>query len=166
MARTHAAKERATYAVMSDNNRRGVASGVLCEPTMHSLLCNGAVNISLQQWINMQHYRKWCILWGAALRLYNEGLTQLDLGLSRVLELAVAAENWERWQSKAIENNGKKGIKMCKEDFMCDFKLQWDLWIRCQETTCGECNRLRTLVCVKCGNSSSVIINCSYELNG
>jgi hypothetical protein len=25
-----------------------------------------------------------------------------------------------------IENNGKKGIRLCKEDFMCDLKLQWD----------------------------------------
>jgi hypothetical protein len=30
---------------------------------------------------------------GAALRLYNEDLTQLELELSRVPELAIAAEN-------------------------------------------------------------------------
>jgi hypothetical protein len=37
-------------------------------------------------------------------------------------------ENWvEFWrlQPKVIEN-GKKGIRLCKEDFMCDLKLQWD----------------------------------------
>jgi hypothetical protein len=37
--------------------------------------------------------------------------------------MAVAAENRvsgvDRWQ-----NNGKKGIRLCKEDFMCDLKLQ------------------------------------------
>jgi hypothetical protein len=26
----------------------------------------------------------------------------------------------------AAADNGKKGIRRCKEDFMCDLKLQWD----------------------------------------
>jgi hypothetical protein len=39
---------------------------------------------------------------------------QLELELSRVPELTVAAENWE----KVIRNNGKKGIRLCKEDFI------------------------------------------------
>jgi hypothetical protein len=58
----------------------------------------------------------------AAPRLYNEDLIQLEQELSRVLEMAVAAENWESRLSKVIENNGKKGIRLCKEDFMCDLK--------------------------------------------
>jgi hypothetical protein len=36
------------------------------------------------------------------------------------------------WQ---LQNNGKKGIRLWKEEFMCDFKLQWDCYeIRCQDT--------------------------------
>jgi hypothetical protein len=49
-------------------------------------------------------------------RQYNEDLTQLELELSRVPELAVEAENWESRQSKAIENNRKKGIMLWIED--------------------------------------------------
>jgi hypothetical protein len=45
MARTHAAEERVTYAVTSCNNRRSVASSVLCGSAPSSLLCNcAAVN--------------------------------------------------------------------------------------------------------------------------
>jgi hypothetical protein len=25
-----------------------------------------------------------------------------------------------------IDNNGKKGIRLCKDDSLCDLKLQWD----------------------------------------
>jgi hypothetical protein len=32
------------------------------------------------------------------------------------------------------QNNGKKGIRLCKEDFMCDLKLQWD----CYESVAGK----------------------------
>jgi hypothetical protein len=61
-------------------------------------------------------------------RLYNMDLAQLELELSRVPELAVAAENWESRQSSRIENNGKKGIRLCEDDFMCDLKLQCDCY--------------------------------------
>jgi hypothetical protein len=53
---------------------------------------------------------------GAAPRLYNEDLTQQEGELSRI---ALSAENSESRQSKVIENNGKKGIRLCKEDLMC-----------------------------------------------
>jgi hypothetical protein len=35
----------------------------------------------------------------------------------------VVVKNWVefwRWQSKLIERNGKKGIRLCKKDFMCE----------------------------------------------
>jgi hypothetical protein len=101
MARTHAAEESVMYAVTSRNNRRGVARGVLGS----GVFC------------------------GSAPRLYNEDLTQLELELSRVPVLAVAAENWESRQSKVIENNGDKGIWLCKEDFLCDLKLEWECYL-------------------------------------
>jgi hypothetical protein len=49
MARTQAAEKRVTYPVMSRNNRRRVAIGVLCRSGPRSLLRNCAVNIYLQQ---------------------------------------------------------------------------------------------------------------------
>jgi hypothetical protein len=42
--------------------------------------------------------------------------------------LAVAAENFDSRQSKMIEINGKKEIRLCKEDFMCELKLQRDTY--------------------------------------
>jgi hypothetical protein len=44
---------------------------------------------------------------GAALWLYNKDLRQLELELEKASEVG-------SWQ-----NNGKKGIRLCKEDFMC-----------------------------------------------
>jgi hypothetical protein len=48
--------------------------------------------------------------------------------LSRVPELAIAAENWGCRQSKVIENNGKKGIRLYEEEFICDLILQWNYY--------------------------------------
>jgi hypothetical protein len=53
---------------------------------------------------------------------------QQEVELSGVPELAVAGENWESRQSKVIENNGKKAIRLVEKDFMCDLKLQWDCY--------------------------------------
>jgi hypothetical protein len=43
-------------------------------------------------------------------------------------DMSLGAWNWIgqslwNWQ---LQNNGKKGIRLWKEDFMCDLKLQWD----------------------------------------
>jgi hypothetical protein len=54
--------------------------------------------------------------------------SKVELREDKWEEMAIAAENWGSQQSKAIENNGKKGIRLCKEDFMCDLKLQWDFY--------------------------------------
>jgi hypothetical protein len=73
--------------------------------------------------------------------------------VSRCQSARISAWELRNWiesslRNLQLQNNGKKGIRLWKEDFMCDFTWQWDLWIRCQETTSGECNRLKTLVCV------------------
>jgi hypothetical protein len=41
------------------------------------------------------------------------GVGSCSRELSRISELAIAAENWESRQSKVIENNGKKGKTSC-----------------------------------------------------
>jgi hypothetical protein len=50
---------------------------------------------------------------GAVPRLYNEDLTQLQ----RIRIKGVSGVG--SWQ-----NNGKKGIRLCKKDLRCDLKLQ------------------------------------------
>jgi hypothetical protein len=50
---------------------------------------------------------------------YIMRISQLEWELSWGPELAVAVENWESQQSKVIENNDKKGIRICKEDDAC-----------------------------------------------
>jgi hypothetical protein len=37
--------------------------------------------------------------------------------------IRIWVEFW-RWQSKVVENNGKRGIRLCKVDFMCDSNIQ------------------------------------------
>jgi hypothetical protein len=54
---------------------------------------------------------------GSAPKMYNEDLTQLKLELGRVLEMAVQGD----WLKK-----GKKGIRLCQEDYMCELKWQRD----------------------------------------
>jgi hypothetical protein len=46
-----------------------------------------------------------------------------ELELSRVSELTDVAHILGSRQSKMIGNNGKKGIWLRKEDFICDLKL-------------------------------------------
>jgi hypothetical protein len=88
-------------------------------------LCGKHIFAAVNQHATIQEAVFFC---GSGPRLYNEDLPQLEWELNRVLELADAAENWESRRSKVIENNGKKGIRLCKEDFMCDLKLQWDCY--------------------------------------
>jgi hypothetical protein len=78
--RTHAAEERASYAVTSHNNRRGAASGVLCRSAPRSLLRNCAVSISVA--VNQHATTEEAVFSvGVAPRLYNEDLTELELEL-------------------------------------------------------------------------------------
>jgi hypothetical protein len=37
-------------------------------------------------------------------------------------ETEPSSRNWQ------LQNNGKKGIRLCKEDFMCDLNLQRDCY--------------------------------------
>jgi hypothetical protein len=59
----HRAEEHVMYAVTSVNNRRGIVGSVLWGSTPGSLLCDCAINITLQQRINKQQKRKLCFLW-------------------------------------------------------------------------------------------------------
>jgi hypothetical protein len=34
----------------------------------------------------------------------------------------VVARNWAEFWNLQLQNNGKKGIRRCKEDFMCGLK--------------------------------------------
>jgi hypothetical protein len=45
-----------------------------------------------------------------------------ELEFSAVPELAVAAGNRERGQSKVTEKKWQEKFRLCKEDFMCDLK--------------------------------------------
>jgi hypothetical protein len=84
---------------------------------------------------------------GSAPRLYNEkfqGSSQLSeaerVRLKKSLFQLIVVENlvefW-RWQSKVIE---KKWIRLCKDDFICYLKLQWDRYeILCQDATSEDC---------------------------
>jgi hypothetical protein len=57
------------------------------------------------------------------IQVYQVLLHNISL-LRKLKELAVAAQKWESRQLKVIENTGKNGIILCKEDFMHDLKLQ------------------------------------------
>jgi hypothetical protein len=52
---------------------------------------------------------------GSAPRLYNEDLTQLELGIG-----SSSGDGCRR----PVRRNSKKEIRMYKEYFMCDLKLQ------------------------------------------
>jgi hypothetical protein len=54
MARTHATEERVTYAVTSGNNRRGVASGVLCGQ-LRSYMTRPAEFSSVSEWSAVEY---------------------------------------------------------------------------------------------------------------
>jgi hypothetical protein len=67
------------------------------------------------------------------------------------------------WQ---LQNNGKKGIRLYKEDFMCDLKWQWDCdksiaMIRLVKTE--NPSACVTVNCKVCGNTGSALIACSSE---
>jgi hypothetical protein len=66
----------------------------------------------------------------SAPRLYNEDLTQLKLEFNRELSSARINEKRQQFHQRielssgvgSWQNNGKEGIRLCKEDFMCDLK--------------------------------------------
>jgi hypothetical protein len=44
-------------------------------------------------------------------------------------ELGAEELNWvESLELTSWQNNGNKGIRLWKEDFICDLKLQWDCY--------------------------------------
>jgi hypothetical protein len=50
--------------------------------------------------------------------------------------MSLGAEELNCLRNWQLQNKGKKGIRLCQEDFMCDLKWQWDCAeIRYQDTT-------------------------------
>jgi hypothetical protein len=105
------------------------------EATIESLplLCNGAVNTPSQQ-------EKGCVFCVVRAKCYKKisklaVTTKNGIDFSRRQPARVCAWKQRNWTKLAMQNNGKKGIRLCKEDFMCDLKWQWDCyksvaWIR------------------------------------
>jgi hypothetical protein len=88
------------------------------------LLGSGSINTPK----TIRDNRRRCFLWGpfqgCVTRIPREQL------IVRSWESSVV-KNWVefwRWQSKASEDNGKEGISLWKEDFVCDLKWQWNCY--------------------------------------
>jgi hypothetical protein len=62
---------------------------------------------------------------GSAPRLYNEDPRPAEIKLKESLEMVV----------ELLRRDGSKGIRLCKEDFMCDAVTMRLVDIHCQETT-------------------------------
>jgi hypothetical protein len=62
----------------------------------------------------------------SASRLYNEDLTQVELELEQVLELWLQQRIKRVGSRKWLRRNGKKGIWLRKQDFVCELWLQLD----------------------------------------
>jgi hypothetical protein len=135
------------------------------------LLCNGAVNTPktirdnrrLFSMGSVQSSYKEEFNWAIEKRLDSRVSGRQPAGL-----WAWEQRNWiesslRNWQ---LQNNGKKGIGLRKEDFMCDLKLQWDFykyvaWLRLVKT-----ENPSACVAVNCevrGNSDSAVTACSLE---
>jgi hypothetical protein len=89
-------------------------------------------------------------------RVYSSNSRQwrVDSGESSFEMPAWEQNNWielsfRNWQ---LQNNGNKGIRMWKEDFMCDLKWQWDCYksvarIRLENTE--NCKSVIALYCLQ-----------------
>jgi hypothetical protein len=124
--------------------------------------------------------RRRCFPWGPCKVVVKTNSVEQHRAKSRVSgrqPAGIWAWNWtesnlRNWQ---LQNNGKKGIRLRKEDFMCDSKLQWDWYnycieIRCQDTTSEDWEPLccvtvnvkvcRSAVALYCLHSRVVWIRC------
>jgi hypothetical protein len=96
------------------------------------LLCNGTVKTPKTIWDNTRR----CFPWGRCKVFKKKNSTErhrIQNKVSRCPPTGIwtwEQRNWiesslRNWQ---LQNNGKKGISLCKEDFMCDLKIQWDCY--------------------------------------
>jgi hypothetical protein len=115
-----------------------------------SLLRNDSVNTFPRQWIRKQHrvtyddmqrrykhafptIERLCLLSDPCKIVTNEFIWEFVVQSSRVEFRDANLPRHElgnrgtelSWQ---LENNGKKRIKRCREDFMCNLKWQWDCY--------------------------------------
>jgi hypothetical protein len=95
MARTHAAEEHITYAVMSCNNRRGVSSGFLCVSAPPSLLRNCAVNTPLQQRTELSSGVGSC---SRELELKESGVGSRELSSAKIIQKRWQRDSWQLQQ--------------------------------------------------------------------
>jgi hypothetical protein len=87
-----------------------------------TLLCNGAVNTPKTIRDNRRRYFPWGLCNAVIKKIQlssREWRVEFETPACRDMSLGAEQLNW-------VDNSGKKGIRRCKEDFMCDLKLQWD----------------------------------------
>jgi hypothetical protein len=86
------------------------------------LLCNGAVNTPKTVRDNRRRYFPWCPCNIIAKKTQLSSREwRFEFGTPESRDMSLGAE-----ELNSVDNNGKKGVIWCKENFMCDFKLQWD----------------------------------------
>jgi hypothetical protein len=94
------------------------------------LLCNGALNTPK----TIRDNRRQCFPWGPCRVVIKKNSIEQHRVESRVSERQIAGiwaweqRNWieSSLRNCQLQNNGKKGIRRCKENFMCDLKWRWD----------------------------------------
>jgi hypothetical protein len=148
------------------------------ESRKSSLLGNGSVTTF--PWKQMHAtIEEWCFLWSAArhcitrlcsgvlcgsiMRLYNEDLMQLESELSWVLDLAVAAENWDSQQSRRLRIMAWKELD-CAKKTSCVLQWQWDCYksiarirlVKTENPSVCVCNG--ELKCVYISNSAALAV--------